>query len=156
LVARLAALGITVVTQPSFLYFSGERYLRTVPEDQFKNLYPIATLMRQGVSVAGSSDCPIAPANPLIGIYAACSRSSENGEAILPEEGIRPIEALKMYTINAARAGFEETIKGTVAPGKAADLIVLNGDPTTVPVSEIKDLEVEVTILDGEVVWEKR
>jgi predicted amidohydrolase YtcJ len=63
---------------------------------------------------------------------------------------------LKMYTINAARAGFEETIKGTVVPGKAADLIVLNGDPTTVPVSEIKDLEVEVTILDGEVVWEKR
>ncbi len=73
----------------------------------------------------------------------------------MPEERIRPIEALRMYTLNAARTGFEETIKGTISPGKAADLVVLNGDPTAVPVSEIKDIEVEMTILDGEVVWEK-
>ena len=60
-----------------------------------------------------------------------------------------------MYGENAARATFEEMMKGSISPGKLADLVVLNGDPTKVPISEIKDLEVEMTILNGEIVWEK-
>jgi predicted amidohydrolase YtcJ len=155
LAKRLASLGILVVTQPSFIYYSGERYLRTVPSDQLKFLYPIATLMRSEVSVAGSSDCPIAPLNPLMGIYAATSRIADSGGRILPEERITPEEALKMYTEVAAKTSFEEKNKGTISPGKLADLVVLNGDPTKLPINEIKDIKVEMTILDGEVVWDK-
>ncbi len=155
LARRLVASGIMVVTQPSFIYYSGDRYLRTVPAEELKHLYPIGTLLKSGVKVAASSDCPIAPANPMTGIYAASSRMTETGEPVLPEERIAPEEALRMYGENAARATFDEGIKGSISPGKLADLVVLNGDPTKVPIGEIKDIKVEMTILDGEIVWEK-
>ena len=155
LAKRLASLGIMVVTQPSFIYYHGERYLRTVPDSNLRHLYPIATLMKNGVKVVGSSDCPVSPVNPLIGIYSSVSRMAESGEFILPEEKISPFEALRMYTDEAAKTTFEETIKGSITPGKLADLVILNGDPTRLPVNEIKDIEVEMTILNGEVVWDR-
>jgi predicted amidohydrolase YtcJ len=155
LAKRLAACGITVVTQPSFVYYSGDRYLRTVPEGELKHLYPIRTLLKIGVTVAASSDCPIAPANPLVGIYAACSRITETGEAILSEEKIARKEALRMYGETAARATFDEGMKGSVSPGKLADLVVLSDDPTKVSINAIKDIEVEMTIINGEIVWEQ-
>jgi predicted amidohydrolase YtcJ len=155
LARRLAALGIMVVTQPSFIYYSGDRYLRTVPAEELKHLYPVRTLLKNGVKVVASSDCPIAPANPLMGIYAACSRMTETGEAVLSEEKITPEEALKMYGANAARTTFDEGMKGSISPGKLADLVMLDGDPTEVPINDIKDIKVEMTILDGEIVWRK-
>ena len=155
LAKRLAALGITVVTQPSFIYYSGNRYLQTVPPEEMKHLYPLRALLESGVKVAASSDCPIAPANPMTGIFAATSRMTETGEAVLPEEKITPEEALKMYGETAARATFEEDMKGSISPGKLGDLVLLNGDPTQVPTNELRDIKVEMTILNGEVVWEK-
>jgi hypothetical protein len=155
LARKLADLGIMVVTQPSFLYYSGDRYLQTVPEEELKHLYPIRTLLKKGVRVAASSDCPIAPVTPMTGIYAACSRMTETGEKVLPEEKITPEEALRMYGEYAARATFDEGIKGSISPGKLADLVVLNGDPTKVLFNELIDIEVVMTIINGEIVWEK-
>ncbi len=153
---RLASLGIMVVTQPPFIYHNGERYLKTVPSDQFRHLYPLRTHIKNGVTVCGSSDCPIVPANPLIGIDSAISQTAASGAVVLPEQRIAPMEALRMYTEHAARTTFEEKIKGSIAPGKLADLVVLSGDPTEVPAGQLKDLEVEMTIVDGKVVWHKR
>jgi predicted amidohydrolase YtcJ len=154
---RIASLGIFVVTQPSFIYYSGERYLSTVPDCELKHLYPIATLMKSGARVAGSSDCPIVPPNPLKGIYSAVSRLAKSGELIPPaEEKIALPEALRMYTDDAARTTFEEMVKGSITPNKVADLVILNRDPSNLPLDEIKDIEVEMTILNGEIVWEKR
>jgi predicted amidohydrolase YtcJ len=155
LAKRVASLGIMVVTQPSFIYYNGERYLRTVPDSNLKHLYPIATLLKSGVRVAGSSDCPIVPASPLIGIYSAVSRRAENGEFVLPEERISSLEAIQLYTNFAAETTFEETIKGSIVPGKLADMVVLSSDPTELPIDEIKDMKVEMTILNGEIVWNK-
>lgn len=155
LAKKLASKEIVVVTQPPFIYYSGERYLRTLPEEQLQYLYPVNTLMRNGVKVAGSSDCPVVPPNPIIGIYSAISRRAENGEIVAKEEKIEPVNALRMYTQYAAESSFEEAIKGTLTPGKLADLVVLDGDPTRLPPDEIRDLSVEMTILGGEVVWEK-
>jgi hypothetical protein len=155
LARKLASLGIMVVTQPSFIYYSGDRYLRTVPAEDLKHLYPIGTLLKNGAKVAASSDCPIAPANPLIGIYAAISRMTETGEAVLSEEKITPEEALRMYGENAATATLDEGIKGSISPGKLADLVVLNEDPTKIPINELKDIKVEMTILNGEIAWGK-
>ena len=155
LAKRLAAIGIIVVTQPSFIYYSGNRYLRTVPAEKLKHLYPIKTLLNSGIKVAASSDSPISPANSLIGIYAATSRMTETGETVLPDEKTTPEEAIRMYGEAAARATFNEGIKGSISPGKLADLVVLNADPTKVPIDEIKDIKVEMTILNGEKVWEK-
>ena len=155
LAERLAALGIMVVTQPPFIYYNGDRYLRTVPPEGLKHLYPIKTLLKRGVQVAASSDCPIIPADPLMGIYAAATRTTETGQTVLPEEKITPEEALRMYRETAAKATFDDAMKGSISPGKLADVVVLNGDPTKVPINDIKDLEVEMTIINGEVVWEK-
>jgi predicted amidohydrolase YtcJ len=155
LAKRLASLGIMVVTQPSFIYYNGDRYLKTVPKPNLEHLYPLSTFINNGVAVAGSSDCPVVPANPIMGIYSAISRKTEAGDFVLPDEQITPLKALKMYTQDAAKATFEERVKGSIEPGKLADLVVLSGDPTKLPLNEIKDIEVEMTILDGEVVWDQ-
>ena len=152
---RLASLGIMVVTQPSFIYYNGERYIRTVPDREFRHLYPLASLIENGVQVAGSSDCPIWPPNPLTGIYSAVTRMSESGEEVLSKEGITVMEALRMHTYLGAKACFEEEIKGSIMDGKVADMVVLSRDPTSVSPEEIKDIHVEMTILDGDVVWER-
>ena len=155
LARRIASLGIMVVTQPSFIYYNGDRYLKTVPKPNLEHLYPLSTLIKNGVGVAGSSDCPVVPANPILGIYSAVSRKTEAGDFFLPDEQVTPLEVIKMYTLDAAKATFEERMKGSIEPGKLADLVVLNGDPTKLPADEIKDIEVEMTILGGDVVWEK-
>jgi predicted amidohydrolase YtcJ len=155
LAKRIASLGITVVTQPPFIYYNGSRYLETVPGPQLKHLYPFGTLVREGVHVAGSSDSPIVPPNPMLGVYAAVSRKTDRDGEVLPEEKITPEKALRMYTTEAARAGFDETVKGSIALGKLADLVVLSADPTAVPADEIKEIQVEMTLSNGEIVWER-
>jgi predicted amidohydrolase YtcJ len=155
LAKHIASLGITVVTQPPFIHYNGERYLKTVPEAQLQYLYPLKTLLQHKINVAGSSDCPIVPPNPLIGLYAAVTRMDETGNVVGEDEGICSIDALRIYTQNAARAMFEESIKGTIKPGKLADLVVLNADPTQLTPDEIKDIKVEMTLIDGEVVWKR-
>lgn len=155
LLRRLASLGIMVVTQPSFIYYNGERYIRTVPDREFRHLYPFASLIKNGVEVAGSSDCPIWPPNPLIGIYSAVSRMSQSGEPVLAGEGIRPEEAIRMHTHYGAKACFQEAVKGSVMVGKAADMVVLSDDPTTVAPEEITNIHVDMTLVGGDVVWER-
>jgi hypothetical protein len=154
LLERLNKLQAVVVTQPPFLYYSGERYLAQVPASQLQWLYPFKSLLNSGLIVAGSSDSPVVPDNPLVGIYAAVSRQAESGQQLLPEECISVSQALAMYTINAAYASFEEGIKGSLAQGKLADMVVLSDDLTESPREGIKDIRAEMTIIGGEVVWE--
>ena len=155
LAGQIASLGIRVVTQPPFIYYNGERYLETVPEEQLEHLYPFRTLLQHGINLAGSSDCPIVPANPLIGIYAAVSRTGQKNHIIGRQEKVSTGDALRMYTTNAAQVSFEESIKGTITPGKLADLVVLNGDPIGLPPDELPRLQVEMTMIGGEVVWQR-
>lgn len=154
LLKRLSKLQAVIVTQPPFLYYSGERYLARVPASQLKWLHRIKSPLSSGLMVAGSSDSPVVPDNPLVGIYAAVTRKAESGQQLLPQECISAKEALAMYTINAAYASFEEGIKGSITPGKLADMVVLSNDPLKSPPEQIKDIQVEMTIIGGKVVWE--
>lgn len=154
LLERLAKLGTAIVTQPPFIYYSGERYLATVAPSQLPWLYRIRSPLEKGVVVAGSSDTPVVPCNPLAGIYAAVTRKAESGQTLLPEEAVNPKDALAMYTVNAAYTSFEEDTRGSITPGKLADIVVLSDDPTRVPAEQIKDIKAEMTIIGGEVVWE--
>ena len=154
LLKRLSNLQAVIVTQPPFLYYSGERYLAQVPESQLSWLYRIKTPLSRGLTVAGSSDSPVVPNNPVVGIYAAVTRQAESGQCLLPQECISAREALAMYTINAAYASFEEDIKGSITPGKLADMVVLSSDPITSLPEQIKDIRVEMTIIGGELAWE--
>ncbi|MBI2849866.1 MAG: amidohydrolase [Chloroflexi bacterium] len=154
LLERLKRLQTVVVTQPPFLYYSGERYLATVSPDRQPWLYRIRSLIDSGLVVAASSDSPIAPDNPLTGIYAAVTRKAQTGQQVLPGERISATQALAMYTINAAYASFEEGIKGSITEGKLADLVLLSADPRRIAPEQIKEIKVEMTILGGGVVWE--
>ena len=143
-----------VVTQPPFVYYSGERYLATVSASQLPWLYRFKSLLDSGLVVAASSDSPVVPDNPLAGIYAAVTRKTESGQQILPQESISVSQAMAMYTINAAYASFEEGVKGSITKGKLADIVVLSDDPAQVIPEQIKDIRVEMTIIGGRVVWE--
>jgi predicted amidohydrolase YtcJ len=154
LIDKLARSGVTVVTQPGFLYYSGERYLAEVSDDRLPSLYPIRSLQAAGVPIAAGSDVPVIPMNPLVGIYAAVTRISESGDAVLPHEVVGVEDALHMYTLGSAYASFEEHVIGSVAIGKRADLILLDRDPTGVDLEEIKYISVMMTVAQGQVVWE--
>jgi len=154
LLERLSRLRAIVVTQPPFIYYSGERYLAQVPTSQLPWLYRIKSFLDSSLVVAGSSDSPVVPDNPLVGICAAVTRQAESGQQLLPQECIPAEQALALYTINAAYASFEEGVKGSITPGKLADIAVLSDDPTQIPPEQIKDIRVEMTIIGGKVVWE--
>ncbi len=155
LAKRIGELGIMVVTQPSFIYFSGDRYLETVIPDQLKDLYPVGRLLKNNVRVAAGSDFPIVKPDPFVGVYTAITRMSETGKPVLPEEGVERFEALRMYTQIAAAADFQEQNKGSITVGKAADFVMLSDDPMTVDVDTIRSINVEMTVIDGEIVWRR-
>lgn len=155
LLQRLKGAQIAVVTQPPFLYYSGERYLATVSKKDLKWLYPIGSFLSYGLETAASSDSPVVPHNPVIGIYAAVTRTTEQGQTLSPQECISALEALKMYTLKGAYVAFEEETKGSLAPGKVADLVVLSDDLTQVPPQGIKEIQVLMTLIGGRVMWEK-
>ncbi|MEJ2739491.1 MAG: amidohydrolase family protein, partial [Dehalococcoidia bacterium] len=120
---------------------------------QLRFLYPTSRRIRAGITIAGSSDCPVIPPDPVAGLYAAVSRITETGKSLLEEERVSPAEAIKMYTRNAAYVAFEEMVKGTLSPGYMADLVVLNGNPLKLSPEEFWNLNVALTVINGEIVW---
>ncbi len=126
--ARIARLGITVVTQPGWVREHGDRYLRDVPRDKHGRLYPIGDLLRAGVRVAASSDAPVGDIDVLDAVRAAVERRTASGAAIGHEQAITFEQALAMWTRESARAaGLVD--RGTLAPRMAADMVLLAGDP---------------------------
>ncbi len=112
-------------------------------------LHPLKTLLSAGVKIAGGSDCPMEPLNPLLGIETAVLRDD------FPEQRLSAEAALRMYTLDAAYSSGEEAVKGSIEVGKLADLVVLSDNPLAVAACEIKDINVEMTIMDGKVVYSK-
>ncbi|MFH1087940.1 MAG: amidohydrolase [Chloroflexota bacterium] len=153
LLQRLRRLRVTIVTQPPFVYYNGKRYAAQIPPHKIGWLYRCASLLGCGIRVAASSDAPIVPNNPLVGMYAAVARRAASGEQLSPEESVPPRVALDLYTRSAAFAGGEEAIKGTISTGKLADLVLLNANPCRVLPENIKDIKVRMTVLDGDIVY---
>lgn len=154
LLEHLKKIGVVIVSQPPFIYYSGERYLAEISPQQLQWLYRFKSLLEAGLTIAGSSDSPVVPNSPLVGICAAINRKASAGQVILPEEKITLPQALAMYTINAAYASREEKIKGTISKGKLADLVILDAELHKIPTDEIKNIGVVMTIIDGNIVWE--
>ncbi len=150
---KLESNGVMVVTQPSFIYYSGDRYLATIPEESREHLYPIGSMYAGKLRIGFSSDFPIADPNPFVGIQAAVLRTSEHGAEVSGGEKIGIAEALSMYTLGAASANFEEGIKGSLAPGKFADIAALNEDPFAKDPKYMKDIRVMMTIIGGRIAW---
>ena len=153
LVRRIGAAGVLVVTQPSFLYYNGERYLRQVPPEKQACLYPLRSLVGAGVPLAAGSDCPVVPPDVVAGLYGAVARRSAGGRLLPGAEAVGIQEALAMYTTGAAFSSFAEGERGSIGLGRLADLVVLSGDPTDCSPAELLALRPEMTIVGGRVAW---
>lgn len=154
-VQRLKQAGVIVVSQPPFLYYHTDRYLKEIDSETQAYLYPFRSWIEAGIATAGSSDSPIVTNNPIMGIYGAAARRFEAGEVITPQEKITRQQALALYTSQAGKAGFAENYKGTLSSGKLADTVMLSDNPLTCPIKDLKKIQVEKTIIGGEVVYEK-
>ena len=151
-IRRTASMGVVSVMQPAFVYTGAVRGQERAEELGGGALvFPFKTMLAEGVTVAASSDFPCAPLEPLTGIYAVVTRKTRLGEGpIVPDEAVTPLEALKMYTLNAAYAMNREHEVGSIETGKRADLAVLSHDPTSVDPDFIREISVEQTYVDGE------
>jgi predicted amidohydrolase YtcJ len=151
ILARMKALGAVALPFGSYLWQHGEK-LRTFYGPKADNMFAHGSFLRAGVRVAGSSDHPAGLLSPLLGVQSMVTRRTASGDVIGPDEKISIEEAFKMYGIYAAYASFEERIKGSLVPGKLADLVVLGADPWKAPAEEIGQIPVDTTILGGEVI----
>lgn len=125
LAPRLAAAGVFVVSQPSFVRERGERYLQLVPVEQQPNLYAFRTLADAGVSLAAGSDAPVTAPAPLASAAAASDRKTVSGRLVAPDQAVDVEEALRWWTAGSASATFLEGDRGSVRVGLLADLVML-------------------------------
>ena len=155
-IVRISAMGVIPSMQPYHAIDDGRWAESVIGPERARFTYAFRSLMDAGARVAFGSDWSVAPADPLYGIYAATTRRTLDGEhpdGWVPQEKVTVEEALLAYTRNGAFASFEEDSKGTLAPGKLADIVILDRDITQVPVEEIKDVKVLRTIVDGRTVF---
>jgi hypothetical protein len=149
--SRLAAAGMTVVTQPIMVTEFGDLFGEVVAPDRLDQVFRVRTLLDAGIPVAGSSDRPVAPGSPLGGMQAMTQRLSGSGVVHGPQERVSADAALAAYTLGAARAARADQHRGTLSPRKAADLVLLADDPCTVPADRIADISVLATVVGGQV-----
>jgi predicted amidohydrolase YtcJ len=117
-------------------------------------MFPARSLIEMGVPVAGSSDAPVTHYAPLLGIEQALTRATMDGDVCGPEERVDLTTAIRMHTINGAHASFDEAIKGSLEPGKLADLVLLEDDLARVPAAKIRQVGVLMTVVGGRIVHE--
>jgi predicted amidohydrolase YtcJ len=155
LVERIKKLNLIPVSQPGFLHDFGDSYTLDYGKHRITKMFPLKTYLDHGIISAISSDSPVINPNPMLGIYAAVNRRTQGNTLISENERITIIDALRMYTINGAYASFDDSNKGSLEIGKLADLVVLSGSILDSDNEDLMNLFVEMTIVDGKIVFEK-
>lgn len=157
--ARFAKLGVIASMQPYHAIDDGRWAEKRIGHERARSSYAWRSMLDAGAPLAFGTDWPVAPLNPLLGIYAAVTRATVDGkhpEGWFPEQRLTLEEALRAYTQGSAYAQFGEREKGTIAPGKLADVVVLSDDLSSIPPERIKDARVEMTIVGGKVIYEAK
>lgn len=156
-IERSARLGVIASMQPNFAQHpqvdatgrrTGEGLEGLLGTERFNRRHPYRQLLAAGVLVCAGSDSDPQPMGPLIGVQQLASH---------PEEArhLSPYEALRLYTVNAARAAFQEEDKGTIAVGKLADLVVLGADPLTADAATLSKIPVDLTLVGGRIAYQR-
>jgi predicted amidohydrolase YtcJ len=155
--ARFAKLGVIASMQPYHAIDDGRWAEKRLGVARSRTSYAWRSMLRAGAPLAFGSDWPVAPLDPLLGIYAAVTRATLDGkhpDGWFPEEKLTVEEALRAYTAGSAFAAFEEKEKGTISPGKLADLVVLSDDVFSILPGRIKDVRVVLTVVGGKLVFQ--
>ena len=157
--ARFARLGVVASMQPYHAIDDGRWAEKRIGHERAGPSYAWKSMLKAGAPLAFGTDWPVAPLDPLLGVYAAVTRATLDGkhpEGWFPEERLRLEEALRAYTLGSAYAAFEEKEKGTIAPAKLGDLVVLSDDLFSIPAGKIREAHGVMTILGGTIVYEGR
>jgi len=155
--ARFASLGVIASVQPYHAIDDGRWAEKRIGRERCKTTYAFRTLLDHGVRLAFGSDWTVAPMNPMLGLYAAVARATLDGKnpgGWFPEQKLTLKEATEAYTIGSAYAEFREKDKGSLTPGKLADVVVLDSDLFAIAPKKIKDAAVRFTIVGGKIVYE--
>lgn len=142
LVARIKALGLVAVPFGSYARFHGDKLEGYYGQERLERLFAHRTLLDAGIPVAGSSDYPCGPLEPLQAIASCVQRRGLDGAPVGLSQRISVREAIDLYTTGSAFATGEEKIKGRLAPGMLADLVELSEDPFEIPDEELADIQV--------------
>jgi len=150
-------LGVVVAVQPVFIHLMGHAFISGWGKKRASYACPLKGWLNQKIHVGGGSDSPMANFEPLVGIWAAVNRQVElTGEQLGVEQCISVQEALRMFTVESAYLSFDENIKGSIEPGKLADLVVLGEDILRIPKMRIKDIPILMTIMNGNIVYKDK
>ncbi len=155
-IERFGKLGVIASVQPYHCIDDGVWAEKRIGYERTKTTHPYRSLLNNGSVVAFGTDWPVAPLNPLYGIYAAVTRRTvdeQNPNGWIPAEKISVEDAIKCYTLNAAYSSFEEKVKGSIETGKLADFVILSEDILSIDPVKIKDVEVEMTVFNGEIIY---
>jgi predicted amidohydrolase YtcJ len=157
--ARFAKLGVIVSMQPYHAIDDGRWAQTMLGAERIRSSYAWKSLLDAGAALAFGSDWPVAPLDPMTGIYAATTRRTLDGKnpnGWIPEQSITVAQAVHAYTVGSAFAEHQEAVKGSIEPGKLADLVVLSDDIFAIRPEAIEKTRVDMTILDGKVVYERK
>jgi predicted amidohydrolase YtcJ len=163
-IQRMAELGVYADAQAAWFYKDADAMKKILGEERIASFHPYRSLVDAGVIVNGGSDhmvkwdanASINPYNPFLAMWTMVTRTTERNSVIMADEAITREEALKMYTINNAYASFEEDIKGSLEPGKLADLAILSDDLLECPIDKIKEIQSELTMVGGKIVYSSK
>jgi predicted amidohydrolase YtcJ len=155
--ARFGTLGIVASMQPYHAIDDGRWAEKRLGHERARWSYAWRSMLEAGAPLAFGSDWPVAPLDPILGIYAAVTRATLDGahpEGWFPEQLLTVEEALRAYTQGSAYAAFQESEKGSIAPGKLGDVVVISEDLFTIPPAKIKDARVVMTVVGGRIVYQ--
>jgi hypothetical protein len=154
-IPRFARLGVIASMQAVHCTSDAPFVIDRVGYDRaHSGAYVWRTLWDLGTVISNGTDAPVEDVDPIACYYSTVSRLTSDGAAFFPDQRLTRMEALKSYTINSAYAAFEENLKGSLKPGKLADIVVLSDDILTCPMEQIPKARVQYTIVGGEVLYE--
>ncbi len=155
IIARIKKLGILPTIFGPYPYYHGDKILPAFGEKRLEWMFAARSFLDAGVKVSAHSDHSAAPYSPLMGIHALVNRETKAGKPIGQSQKISVMEALKLYTINAAYHSFDEDLLGSIEVGKYADMVVLGRDILTVPQENIMDIPIDMTMIEGKIAYER-
>jgi predicted amidohydrolase YtcJ len=157
-IPRFAQLHVIASMQPYHAIDDGRWAEKRLGPERIRYAYDFRSLIDSGATLAFGSDWPVAPLEPLMGIYAAVTRRTLDGKnpnGWIPEQKITVARAVHAYTVGAAYAQFEDKQKGSLEPGRLADIAVLSRDIFHIDPVQIENTRVDMTIFDGQVIYDQ-